>query len=119
MDCRTAESMINGYINRNLPLDELEEFIRHVKSCPSCYDELETYFVVNSALQHLDDEHEEKNLDMHRVLELDLKERQAHVRKLHRRRIIFSCMMLFLILFVVGLAGYLLGGMDFYKHLRK
>ena len=47
MDCRTAEGMVSSYIEHKLPVNELEEFLDHVESCSSCYDELETYFIVH------------------------------------------------------------------------
>ena len=36
-------------------VDELENFLEHVENCPSCYDELETYFIVHAAMQQLDE----------------------------------------------------------------
>ena len=47
MDCQTAEGMVSRYIKHDLPLNELEEFLDHVQNCSSCYDELETYFIVH------------------------------------------------------------------------
>ena len=47
LDCRTAESMVARYMNHTLKTDEMEEFLDHIEHCPSCYDELETYFIVN------------------------------------------------------------------------
>ena len=44
MNCQTAESMVNRYIEHDLSVDELEDFLEHVENCPSCYDELETYY---------------------------------------------------------------------------
>ena len=55
MDCRTAEGMVSSYIKHDLPLNELEEFLDHVQNCSSCYDELETYFIVHEVTQQLDD----------------------------------------------------------------
>ena len=56
MDCRTAEGMVSSYIKHDLPLNELEEFLDHVQNCSSCYDELETYFIVHEVTQQLDDD---------------------------------------------------------------
>ena len=39
MNCQTAESMVNRYIEHDLSVDELEDFLEHVENCPSCYDE--------------------------------------------------------------------------------
>ena len=55
MDCRTAESMVTRFIDHSLSVNELEEFLDHIETCPSCYDELETYFIVHEAMQQLDE----------------------------------------------------------------
>ena len=55
IDCLTAEGMVSKYIRHTLSTDELEEFLDHVESCSSCYDELETHFIVYEALQQLDE----------------------------------------------------------------
>lgn len=49
-NCQTAESMVNRYIEHDLSVNELEDFLDHVENCPSCYDELETYFIVHAAM---------------------------------------------------------------------
>ena len=59
MNCQTAESMVTRYIEHDLSVDDLEEFLEHVENCPSCYDELETYFIVHAAMQQLDENGEE------------------------------------------------------------
>ena len=51
MDCRTAESMVTRFIDHSLSVNELEEFLDHIETCPSCYDELETYFIVHEAMR--------------------------------------------------------------------
>lgn len=56
MNCQTAESMVNRYIEHDLSVNELEDFLDHVENCPSCYDELETYFIVHAAMRQLDEE---------------------------------------------------------------
>ena len=63
MDCRTAEGMVSSYIKHDLPLNELEEFLDHVQNCSSCYDELETYFIVHEVTQQLDDDSSDSVLD--------------------------------------------------------
>ena len=85
MDCRKAESMVGGYIQNTLSVDELSDFLKHIKECPSCYEELETYFIVYYAMQHLDGEKED-TLYMKKLLELDLKKKEKNVlmRELQR-----------------------------------
>ena len=71
MDCRTAEGMVSSYIKHDLPLNELEEFLDHVQNCSSCYDELETYFIVHEVTQQLDDDSSDSVLDFKKLLEQD------------------------------------------------
>ena len=73
MNCQTAESMVNRYIEHDLSVDELEDFLEHVENCPSCYDELETYFIVHAAMQQLDEESRDSSLDLRELLEEDIR----------------------------------------------
>ena len=81
MDCRTAEGLVNRYIEHELPVNELEEFLEHVQNCPSCYEELETYFIVHEVTQQLDDNSSESVLDFKDLLELDISSSRHYVRK--------------------------------------
>jgi hypothetical protein len=79
MDCQKAEEMINCYINRTLSVEELEEFLNHISTCTSCYDELETHFIVHEAMRQLDDDEEETTLDFHQLLDMDLDRSQHYI----------------------------------------
>ena len=52
IDCRQAETLVARYIKHTLSTDELEEFLDHIEHCSSCYDELETYFIVQKRWLH-------------------------------------------------------------------
>lgn len=108
MDCRTAESLVNAYINRTLPLKQLEDFIQHVRSFPSCYEELETYYIVHFAIRHLDDENEENNttLDMHKMIEQDLHNRELYVRRKKLHKILRLLLLVLFLLLVAGLLAF-------------
>ena len=99
MECSTAESMVNRYIDRSLNEEELEKFLEHVASCSSCYDELETYFIVHEAIQQLDDEGE-SIMDLQHLLEQDLKKsrRICLTRKITRWLVLTAAVILILIL---------------------
>ena len=81
MNCQTAESMVNRYIEHDLSVDELENFLEHVENCPSCYDELETYFIVHAAMQQLDEKQEDSVLDFKELLEEDIRKSKRYIRK--------------------------------------
>lgn len=82
MNCQTAESMVNRYIEHDLSVDELENFLEHVENCPSCYDELETYFIVHAAMQQLDEESRDSTLDLRELLEEDIRRSKHYILKM-------------------------------------
>ncbi len=81
MDCHVAEGMVTRYINHTLTIRELEEFLEHINACSSCYDELETYFIVHKAMQQLDEEGEEGVLDFKELLEEDIRKSRRYILK--------------------------------------
>ena len=81
IDCLTAEGMVSKYIRHTLSVDELEEFLDHVESCPSCYDELETHFIVYEALQQLDEKEDGTVLDFRKLLEQDIRRSRRIIRQ--------------------------------------
>lgn len=81
MDCRTAEGMINQYISGDLTRKELESFMNHIETCSSCYDELETYFIVHEATKQLDQEEKDFVYDFKGLLEADIRQTKKEVRR--------------------------------------
>ena len=73
MDCKTAKSMVNAYIEGTLSDDECTDFLKHVKKCEDCYDELETYFIVDYSLKYLDEDSSGRSYDMQKVLKDDIR----------------------------------------------
>ena len=104
MDCRTAEGMVSSYIKHDLPLNELEEFLDHVQNCSSCYDELETYFIVHEVTQQLDDDSSDSVLDFKKLLEQDIRKSRRYIckKKLYR-----FCIGAMICLLIVALAAFL------------
>lgn len=80
MDCRTAESMVNRYINRTLTGKELENFLKHIEQCSSCYDELETYYIVHEATKQLDEE-EDSAFDIKGLLKEDIRKARTEIMR--------------------------------------
>lgn len=81
MNCRIAEGMVTRYMNHTLSVSELEAFLDHVENCSSCYDELETYFIVHKAVQQLDGEDGESALDFREFLEEDIRSSKHYILK--------------------------------------
>ena len=81
MDCRTAESMVTRFIDHSLSVNELEEFLDHIETCPSCYDVLETYFIVHEAMQQLDEKEDGTVLDFKELLEQEIRRSRRFIHQ--------------------------------------
>ena len=92
MNCQTAESMVNRYIEHDLSVDELENFLEHVENCPSCYDEL-------------DEESRDSTLDLRELLEEDIRRSKHYILKMRFRRALSGMGFCALI---AGLGGFLI-----------
>lgn len=62
MDCSKCQSMIEDFLHGNLPISERDEFVKHVRTCSVCMEELEVYHIVNSVVSQLDGDTDE-NID--------------------------------------------------------
>ena len=108
MNCSTAESMVNRYINRTLSVEELEDFLEHIEECSSCRDELETYFIVHEVVRQLKEEGGDSVLDFKELLELDIRKSRRYIRKRKASRffvgafvcLLFAAVIVFWILMV-------------------
>ena len=102
IDCRVAETMVTHYINHSLSVDELEEFLDHIEHCSSCYDELETYFIVHEAIQQLDESEDGSVLDFRKLLEQDIRRSRRHIRQ--KRWLHFISVLLFTAVLIAAAA---------------
>ncbi|MCI5699789.1 MAG: zf-HC2 domain-containing protein [Lachnospiraceae bacterium] len=107
MDCREAEKMVQLYIENKIPPKKLEEFIEHISHCPSCYDELETYYTIYFAMKYLDeDRHSSYNIK--EMLDEDLKKRIQYVKRHRRKRIITVVALVVLVFWLILCMMFLL-----------
>ncbi len=101
MDCKTAEKLVQPYISEELEGKELFEFISHVKHCRSCYEELETYYTIETTLSLLDDDRG-GSYNMRSRLQADLKKKETMIRREKQRRF-FSYLLIPVILLLAAL----------------
>ena len=108
IECRIAESMVTQYINHSLSVDELEEFLDHISHCSSCYDELETYFIVHEAIQQLDEPEDSSVLDFRKLLDQDIrKKRWFHFLTGLLLAVFAVLLLIFVIFFITDIAHFL------------
>lgn len=91
MNCVDAQRLIVPFINDELNMEQLEEFIHHVHTCPDCMEELEVYYVLLAGMKQLDEDKELStnfNQDLKDLLNLS-EDRIIHEKFLHiRKRIV-------------------------------
>ena len=63
MECKEACRKVQDYLDRNLDVEEEEQFLEHIGNCPDCCEELELYYTLKQGLKQLDsDEFQVGNL---------------------------------------------------------
>ncbi|MCR5508601.1 MAG: zf-HC2 domain-containing protein [Lachnospiraceae bacterium] len=62
MKCQDTEKYINLFIDDKLTGIRLKEYIEHIEGCDSCFDEMETNYLLKGALLRLE---EEGSYDLH------------------------------------------------------
>lgn len=55
MTCQESEQYIQAFVDDKLTGDELEAFLWHINNCHTCYDEMETSYLLKEALARLED----------------------------------------------------------------
>ena len=55
MTCKDVEKLIPIFIKDELNYRELEQFIDHIESCPSCKEEMSIQFLVTEGMARLED----------------------------------------------------------------
>ncbi|MBQ7563530.1 MAG: zf-HC2 domain-containing protein [Lachnospiraceae bacterium] len=55
MKCEDINRYIPAFIEDRLVGTELSSFLSHVRDCPSCYEEMETSFLISESLSRLED----------------------------------------------------------------
>lgn len=86
MTCLEAQSNITAFINDQLDMATLEEFIEHVNHCSDCREELEVYYTLLTAMKLLDEDKELSN-QFSQELDWKLKMSAERIRKKKNARI--------------------------------
>lgn len=81
LTCKEAAKMVIPYINGQLYDKDLRKFIGHIKGCPDCREELETYYIVYKGLMQLD-EREELPMNIIEALNEDLADSEQHLKNM-------------------------------------
>lgn len=88
MKCRDFQKEINRIIKKQIPVEEMAELIEHVENCKECYDELETYYVIQYGLS--DEEDDDESMDFVGRLETNLVRMKKKAHKFDIARAIYA-----------------------------
>lgn len=86
MTCFEAQSNIMAFIDKKLPDDEVTEFVRHVKHCPNCSEELEIYYTLIVGMREVDTG-KELSLNFKKDLETELDRIDSRYKNVKRAKV--------------------------------
>lgn len=107
MTCLEAQTKIMAFIDNKLTGDELSEFVKHVKNCKNCSEELEIYYTLLVGMKQLDN-NEELSTDFKRDLDRKLDESMHKISNTKNLKTSSVC-----IVFACVLAGLIIGYNNF------
>lgn len=106
--CYEVQHSIKEYLLEEMSLQDAAAFVKHVRSCPACREELEEYYAFSSALMQLDalEEGEEKgNFFLNVEKRLEKTELTAmRYKKDHRARRITYGVMAIVLAVIMGVS---------------
>lgn len=109
MNCFEAQSKIMAFIENKLPDEELREFIKHVRNCDNCAEELEIYYTLIVGMKQLD---ESDVISVNFLEELEQKMDDEMTRMTAVKRIATSTIMIVMAAIVAGLVWLYSGVLD-------
>ncbi|MGN0152390.1 MAG: anti-sigma factor family protein [Wujia sp.] len=86
MTCLEAQSNIMAFIDKKLPDDKAVDFVRHMRYCPNCFEELEIYYTLTVGIRQVDN-NEELSQNFKEDLENELNRLEHKVKKAKRFKV--------------------------------
>lgn len=99
MNCLEAQSKIVAFVEDKLEGGELLEFVRHVRSCENCAEELEIYYTLLVGMKQLDED-QELSTDFKAQMEEKLNIEYKHIQ--NRRKLTGSSIVIIAAILVAG-----------------
>ncbi|MDO5520520.1 MAG: zf-HC2 domain-containing protein [bacterium] len=118
MTCREAQALITKYVQGQLDLKMLEEFLQHINNCPDCKEELEVYYIVFNGIKRLDED-ENIAVNYHTEFETQLMKSELRIKKAKKRHNVKRTIYIILCCFAVLVCSYQLGKLEDKKHVYK
>ncbi len=107
LSCMEVQHSIKDYLLEQMNTEDAEAFVKHIRSCRKCREELEEYYAFSSALMQLDtmDFAEKGNFFVNIEKRLErTEETAARERKDHRKRRAAYCIVALLAAAAMGVS---------------
>ena len=101
IDCKEANRLIPGFVNRTLSHDETVAFVDHVKTCKACKEELTFQYLV---FRGFDEAVASGEYNLITKLESEIKDAELRIEERRRRNLVSfgaSVLALAFVMFVV------------------
>lgn len=82
MKCEECRQEIKNYISDSMNKRDMEAFLGHIKECPDCYDELETYYTIHAGIKYLE-EPRTGSYNIAEMFEEDIALKERCIRRYH------------------------------------
>lgn len=105
MTCLEAQSKIIAYIEKNIERTDKLEFLKHVKSCKDCREELHIYYTMIEGMRQLDD-NEVLSKDFSRDLE-DRMDRDLNSDRTKKKFVRSTIVIFAFVILTFGVFGYI------------
>ena len=76
-----SQKMIEAFISDELNENELRQVLEHIEECPSCYDEIEVYYMITVGLLKKDHETRTGNADLQTEFKDFIEEKKRELNK--------------------------------------
>lgn len=105
MTCKEAQDYMQQFLRDGLDNDICEDFLKHVRNCPECKEELQVTHILVSALEELETDTDSDG-DYPEKLKLHLQKAEQKIQKNKRRKRINYLLLPIMLLFLLVLVGY-------------
>lgn len=109
MKCRDYERQVLPFLHEELTDIESKEFIRHVRQCTRCYEELEIYYSIYGGLQMMQgntwEEYYKEAGDLKSKVDIYLDQRYLLLHRKKQFRILKNIIKIILIAFLLAVLG--------------
>jgi hypothetical protein len=110
MTCNEAQSLITPFINDELDILTLEEFMNHINHCGECKEDLEVYYTLLTGMKQLDDD---KNLSgnfhldfVNKLKRTEERIKRKKIQKVRKRVTLIFTIVIFSIITSISIKEY-------------